>query len=70
MSGLERYMNNASPGIFFPAVRRIHGAPNIPCETWLGANAMEEATRAKRARIWKVFMVVVTIIIYFVLKMV
>ena len=28
-----------------------------PCDTWLGAKAMEAAMRAKREMIWKVFMV-------------
>ena len=29
---------------------------NLPCGTWLGAKAIEEAIRAKRVTSWKVFM--------------
>jgi len=37
-----------------------------PCGTWLGANAIEAAIRAKRVMIWKVFMVVVFVGLQFV----
>jgi len=39
-------------------------------EAWFGEKAADAATRAKRVTIWKVFMVLFTIIIYFVLKVV
>jgi hypothetical protein len=46
-----------TPGLFNSPRRHYSQPTSSPWGTWLGANAMAAAMRAKRVTIWKVFMV-------------